>query len=364
MVFLISALLFQAGYSPDPYLVFLQSDSVLAGIESVSYDFHFRGTGSLANIIPEVTGKAILTKPEQNSHPVMQLDFIQLIHPGSIPEFRVPVTYMATEDSLYRIDHTRETITKGPAEGIFNYPPTAVLMEYVLPSPFHDEINADSVAILYPETINGVLCHVFHVYYADRMGEAVWYIGKNDFLPYAVERIDYYGPRGTAGGQRLETGFIDTDADSNLDLSPYSNYRKLGFMHLAAPGEQAADVFLADMDGFVEKIVFPRESPVLLSFFSSWDPASLETLGLLNRIAERSDLNATAVSLWESSDPSSRLEGLSMNFKVLIHGEDTAEDYGVVTVPSMVLVSETGEVLFSTDVFEEMTEENIMENLR
>lgn len=349
-------------YPEDPYTLFQRADSAVSGVERVSYSFSFRGTGSLGNIIPVLLGKASLSPGEESLHPLMVLDFLDIEAAGVIDEFTVPSTYIATDDTLYRVDHSRRTVYAGAATPeasvLFNFPPASVMMEYVLENPFSDEIAADSIAVLRTDSAGGVPCHVLHVYY--HMGEnteAVWYIGMEDLLPRAVERMGYYGNRGTPGGQLLEITDIEfTFPPDPRDAVPAVYTRETGF-GLAAPGDSAEAVFLAGTDGFTRRVGFPGDKPVLLFFFSSWDRASMAAIGTINAMNDHlgQHIDIYGISIWENNDPLFRLGALETGFPLLIYGSDTAGDYGIQTVPTAVLINSDGIVYHTSQGAEEIT---------
>ncbi len=333
----------------DPYMLFQRADSAVTGVESVSYSFSFRGTGSLGNIIPVLLGKASLSSGETSHHPLMVLDFLETEVPGVIDEFAVPSTYIATHDTLYRIDHSRQTVHSGAASPeasvLFNFPPASVLMEYVLENPFSDEIAADSIAVLREDSAGGVPCHVLHVYYDLPEGsEAVWYLGVEDLLPRAVERIGYYGSRSTPGGQRLEISEMAFHFPGEPeDAVPAAYTRGTGFGVLA-PGDSAEPVFLAGTDGFTRRVGFPGEKPVLLFFFSSWDRASMAAMGTIDSLNDSlgQHIDFYGISIWENNDPLFRLGALNTGFPLLVYGSDAAANYGIQTVPTAVLIDALG----------------------
>lgn len=349
-------------YPEDPYMLLQRADSAVSGVERVSYSFSFRGTGSLGNIIPVLLGKASLSSGEESLHPLMVLDFLEIEVPGVIDEFTVPSTYIATDDTLYRIDHPRQTVHYGvatpDASVLFNFPPASVMMEYVLENPFSDEIAADSIAVLREDSAGGVPCHVLHVYYDLPEGsEAVWYLGVEDLLPRAVERIGYYGSRGTPGGQRLEISNMEFTFPAEPEGAVPSGYtRETGF-GLAAPGDSAEAIFLAGTDGFTRRVAFPGEKPVLLFFFSSWDRASLSAMGVVNGLSdtEGERMDVYGISIWENNDPLFRLAALDTGFPLLVYGSDTAGDYGIQTVPTAVLIDADGIVIHTAQGVEEIT---------
>ncbi len=342
-------------YSADPYRVFAQSDSVLSGISSIEYNFTFSGTGALSNIIPEVQGTTCLGTLTGIRHPLMYHSFTAMIREGVVRDLEVPSSYVASAESVFFVDRNASVIYCADydtsAQSIFNFPPASVLMEYVIPNPFADEILADSIAVLFPTESNGVLCHVFHVFYGDACcNEAVWFLGMEDLLPRAVERIEYYGPSSTPGGQLLEISNLRLECPLPSAPPVPDDYTTLPWRSLLEPGEQSPGFFLADRDGFAKRSSDFGGKTLLLCFFSSWDPSSLSALGFLkSMIGEYPDfMQAAGISILETSDPQFRLNSLSIDFPIFVFGEDAADDYYVHSVPAVFLISGEGTILYSS----------------
>lgn len=343
------------GYSVDPYRIFAQSDSVLSVLNSVQYDFTFRGTGALSNIIPRVDGMTSLGRLEGVNHPLMLHSFTGLTSDGAARDFHVPSSYAALEDSLYFVEHSNAAVYSSgysiTSEGMFNFPPSSVMMEYVLPNPFLDEIYADSVAVLYPSEVAGTECHVFHVYYDDEENsEAIWFIGIDDLLPRAVERTGYYGPESEPGGQLLEISNLIPEAQLPSVPEIPSGYSLLLWKSLLEPSAEAPKFFLADMNGRARRSTEFNDGILLLCFFSSWDSSSLSALGFLDIVSEEfsDEVHSVGISIGESADPGFRLNSLSIDFPIFLFGEKAADEYNVHSVPALFLISRDGEVLFSS----------------
>lgn len=330
-------------YDADPYEIFIAGDSILSTANSFRYSFRFSGTGALANIIPAVSGRASLSLPQDSPHPLMVLDFLLLESQGSGEAPALPISYVASRDSLYRFGFSDSTVISGPVSaggtGIFDYPSASVMMELVLDNPFSDEIMADSIAVLVPDTAGGEFCHVFHVYYHGGEAEAVWYISMDDLLPRAVERLS------PGGGEFLE--IWDLEHNSGL----------------LETGETAPEVFLSDAGGFVRRIDFPRERPVMLLFFTSGGANSMAALGTAGE-ATGGNIEVYGISMMETGDLEFRLGSLDIPFTVLIHGEEAAEDYRVDVLPSAVLISPQGEVVMSAEGRDEIESERFSRALR
>jgi len=318
-------------YQVDPYETFHNSDSILSRAEGFEYSFRYVGTGSLANIIPVHTGETILSRSPLVAHPLMVLDFLVVESADASRWISAPASYIATEDSLYRFDFTLSTVASSPADrtssDIFNYPPASVMMELVIDNPFADELMADSIAVLFPDTVFSEPCHVFHVYYSGGETQAIWHISRNDLLPRAVERL------GPSGGELLEIW----------------NLREAS--KLLASGEQAPEVFLANTNGFTERIAFPGDNRVLLLFFTPEGTNSLKALGTAAELRGE-DIEVYGISLTSASDIQFMLRNLDIPFTVLIHGENTAKNYNVGILPSAVLIDRDGMIILSAEGFE------------
>lgn len=313
------------GYTPaDPYEAFRTADSILTSSGGYSYDFRYSGTGSLANIIPAVLGSANLSWSPEASHPLMILNFDSIERAGDTSTFPVPSAYVASAESLYRFDYSRETITSAPAtaEGaaIFDFPPSAVMMELVLLHPFSDELQADSIAVLFPDTIEGEPCHAFMVYYNGGTSTAVWHLSTEDLLPRAVTR----------GGELLEIWDLQV---------------RVGFIQA---GEPAPEVLLAGMDGMVERLSFPRERPLLLLFFTPGGSNSLAALGQVSLLLDE-NVDIRGILLMEPGDTEFRLGNLDIRFPIMVHGEEVSEEYRVQFLPSAVLIAPDGTVVLSAE---------------
>ena len=57
------------------------------------------------------------------------------------------------------------------------------MAEFVHPTPFSDEINADVAELQGTEEVAGVECHKIHVVYSGGRGASTWYFGTEDLMP-------------------------------------------------------------------------------------------------------------------------------------------------------------------------------------
>ena len=57
------------------------------------------------------------------------------------------------------------------------------MAEFVHPTPFNDEITADTAELEGTETVGGVECHKIRVVYSGGRGSSTWFVGTEDYLP-------------------------------------------------------------------------------------------------------------------------------------------------------------------------------------
>jgi hypothetical protein len=57
------------------------------------------------------------------------------------------------------------------------------MLEFVHPTPFSDEINADVAELQGTEDVGGVECHRIDVVYSGGRGKSTWFVSTEDFLP-------------------------------------------------------------------------------------------------------------------------------------------------------------------------------------
>ena len=95
------------------------------------------------------------------------------------------------------------------------------MAEFVHPTPFSDEINADVAELQGTETVGGVECHRIHVVYSGGRGESTWYVGTEDYLPR--RRIRHFStPQGEG-----TLDMILTDLEIDPEVGPDAFAMKL-----------------------------------------------------------------------------------------------------------------------------------------
>jgi len=171
--------------------VLKRADEATRAIHAVRYEARRFGTGQLARRYAQVEGHAVISGGFLNrSFSVARFDAsIRYPRVGTVHR----LTYQADGSSYCLIDHDmkkyflnrnpRVTGLDGKLAQSLGFP------EFVIPTPFTDELNGVSIKRLPEKQVEGEPCYVVDVIYAGRRQRAIWYISMRDFLPRRVDRV-------------------------------------------------------------------------------------------------------------------------------------------------------------------------------
>jgi hypothetical protein len=183
----------------DPIEIFKQADAAAKAVTTVRYDVHYRGLLVTERQVPEVTGSVLMSGLVERRARKFYCEG-EVRNPGSSEEQKVTV---GTDGNTYfLLDHrlNRGYVGVGPAiTGSTGRPvERLMLLEFVIGTPFTDEINGRSHTYRGTTRIGGEECYEVAVTYANSGLDAVWSFSKKDFLPRRVQRyrIMLSGERG------------------------------------------------------------------------------------------------------------------------------------------------------------------------
>lgn len=179
-------------------------DAATKAVSMVRYSASFEATGAAAARFPKLEGTAVLADgaTEENR------DKFRVNVKGNMPGSDESMEFSAGTDgeTYFLIDPAEKMVYADIDSGVLGrrgqIASALVMQEYTHPTPFSDEINADTAELRPEEKIGDVDCYVIHVIYSGGQGEAVWAFGKGDFLPRRVVRV-LRGPSGDSGEMRL-----------------------------------------------------------------------------------------------------------------------------------------------------------------
>ena len=187
------------GELTDPLEIVKKVDEAAKAVMAVKYNVVWEGLEAAAARTPRVEA-SVVASGLIGANPEKYLIDAKITLPGATEPLRV--TCGTDNDMFFVIHHhtkmAYEDIDPAVMGNVARFFQRALMVEYLHPTPFSDEINGRSRELRGSKTMDGEDCYEVHVVYAvARAPEATWYFSKKDFLPRG--RIDTFAP---AGAQR------------------------------------------------------------------------------------------------------------------------------------------------------------------
>ncbi len=182
----------KAGELTDPLEILKKVDAAAKAVKAVKYDVVVVGTGALAARVGKLKGSVIASGVVQGA-PQKYLIDVTVTQPGSAETKRL--TGGSDGDMFFVVDHQAkkayEDIDPAVMGSAGRTLRAGMMIEFLHPAPFSDEINGKKQELTGSKTIGGEDCYEIHVVYAAaQASEATWYFSKKDFLPRG--RTDVY----------------------------------------------------------------------------------------------------------------------------------------------------------------------------
>jgi cytochrome c-type biogenesis protein len=125
----------------------------------------------------------------------------------------------------------------------------------------------------------------------------------------------------------------------------------------AAEGRPAANFSLKSIEQETVSLSdYKGKNPVLLFFWTTWCPycrKELSELGKKNAALAADNITVLSINIGESSDKVEKyLKSRPAAVKVLLDEDSvTAHDYGLIGVPTFVLINQSGNIVFKDNYF-------------
>ncbi|MFI4915163.1 MAG: TlpA family protein disulfide reductase [Phycisphaerales bacterium JB060] len=228
---------------------------------------------------------------------------------------------------------------------------------------------------------------------------AWWYLGVDDHLPRRLELVYYdvrnadnisvgdgisrltitdivplASPAETAGAVALAASLVDGAnwgqpgtapfSESFDAANPFALPTPEGFeveqFEPQADQQQAAgmveppvdvpapDFTLLDADGAEHTLSDYQGKIVILDFWATWCHPCLMVMPQLQAIHERfknQDVVVMGINAWENGDPKALMDERGWDYLLLLKGDQVAADYGVGSIPTMVVIDQTGRIV-------------------
>lgn len=183
---------FDAGATRDEVTaieILRKADAATKAVQAVSYDVTVKGTGALERIVPEVTGKVVLSGRTGDG-----INRFLIEIEGKTADGRsVEGTVGYDGNEFFKLDPRTRTayvdIDDYVLGGARRLVALLALREFVHPTPFSEEINGDRRELKGVKKVGDEECYEIRVVYAGGRHEATWYFSKQDFLPRRVDRV-------------------------------------------------------------------------------------------------------------------------------------------------------------------------------
>lgn len=341
------------GDGPDVKEILAKVDATTKAVKEISYQAKLSGEGALADDVDAVSGTVRLRRTGEGLTP--------LIHADATVGDRKH-TLICDGKKVIRIDHGDKNFKQGnlpdDANLLRDFQNSLYMQEFMHPTPFSDEINAEKAVHEGMKSINGVECHVIFVVYASGQGESRWFFGKEDNLPHRVERIIRRGDN--VGARVLELAEVNPKpglTPESFKVEPPLGYdnNSPGNESTTLPAGTAAPSFeLKSPDGKVVKLADLKGSVVVLDFWATWcGPCKIAMPGIqkLSESFQGKPVQVYGINVWESegADPADFMKKGGFNYGLLLAGDEVAKAYKVNGIPTFYIIGPDGKIIYSQD---------------
>lgn len=359
----------------DPREILKKADAATKKAQAVQYEAEYEGIGATKDKAMQVSGKAILQKVDVEKGESKMFLKAKARKPGGEETITAKIGTDGATFFGIRPDEKKVTKGEGPwAFGDASVATSLLMREYIHPTPFTDEINADKAELQGVEDIAGHKCYKIYVQYAESLGESVWYFSTEDFLPRRVDRIS----RNDAGELMGTTLTLkDVKVDPDLAENPFALNVPEGFEveivakperpELLAVGTQAPDWTLQTPDGKSVSLNQLKGSVVVMDFWATWCGPCKAAMPHVQKLHEEygsKGVKVFGMNCWErDGDPVQYMKDKNYTYGLLLNADDVATAYKVSGIPTFYIIGRDGKIAYvgvgfsgSTDEMEEAIE--------
>lgn len=338
---------------PDVKAILTKVDATTKAVKEISYSAKLSGDGALANDVPAISGVVKLQRNGESLIPKINVDATK----GD-----TKVSLVCDGKKVLLVNHTDKRFQSGelPEAGglLRDFQQSLYMQEFMHPTPFSDELDADKTVHEGMKTIGGVECHVIYVVYNNGQGEARWYFGKDDNLPHRVERIIRRGD--TVGARVLEIADVNPHpsySEDTFKTDPpvgYDNSTPGSESTTLPVGSMAPSFELKSADGKVVKLSDLKGNVVVIDFWATWcGPCkiAMPDIQKLHESFKGKPVQVFGVNVWESegADPAEFMKKNGYSYGLLLAGDDVAKAYKVNGIPTFYVIGPDGKVVFAQD---------------
>lgn len=360
-----------AGDQPNVKEILQRADAATKAVTAVSYQAEFYGEGDLAERLPRLSGSVKAREPRRSllgrmvGSSAKDMFRIEAVERKPSAENGRNLKVASDGTRVYRLDEETKSFFTGtlPDAGKLLSPADRLLMiEFLHPTPFRDEINGKSAKYEGRKKISGVECHVIYVVYVNNT-ESRWFFGIEDYLPRRVDRI--------VKNDMIEGATILTitalDAAPDLAAADFKLARPKDFAKkqyepsesppappLLAVGQDAPDWKLATPGGEMVSLKDLRGNVVVLDFWATWCgpcKAAMPAVQQLHEQFKNQPVKVFGVNCWEDGDPAGYMKDNGYTYGLLLGADKVAEAYHVSGIPTFYVINPEGKISYASAGF-------------
>lgn len=348
---------------PNVKDILTKVDSTTKALKSISYKSVWYAEGEAKDRVPrtEATVMSVVDDKNEESFAGKKLNFATN---ASLGGEKRSTQVISDGVEAIRIDHIGKKFLKGKADAadaMVGGRPGWLMIEFIHPTPFTDELNADKAVYEGKKTIGGTECHVIMVTYAGGQGESRWYFGVKDNLPHRVDRIQQ--------GTVLELS--DVDPSPKFDAATFAAKAPEGYTEdkpkaAAAParetllpkGSAAPAWTLKTPDDKAVSLSDLKGKVVVMDFWAVWCPPCKKAMPGVQKLSEKykdKPVLFFGVNTWETkdNDPVKFMKDNGYTYGLLLAGDDVAKTYKVNGIPTFYVIAGDGTIVYTGSGFDE-----------
>ncbi len=329
----------------------LQKANIALGqLSELSYNYQYEGWGKLYG---RFEGKVNISKVN-GMQVLVQLNTLR--KNNSIK--RKEIIYTNNRD-LKLLDLTDKVYKYGTSTGggahLMSYAWYAVFRESLMPNPFAQAMQDQSLKYEGTKEVAGISCHVISTQSPYQGDREYWFLGQKNYLIYG-QRKENKTP-GIEGGFLFKMSSLETNpsfSQSDFEIEVPEGVKQINEDERPiAVGKKAPPWILKNRDGGNTKSQDLKGKVVVLDFWASWCNPCWQIMPVINALKKdypREQVEIIGVNVWENPklDLNKYLKEKNLNdYQIMVDEEAiAAKSFKIAYLPLVVVIDQKGIIQF------------------